>query len=963
MLKKPKIRPLRLTIVGKSHVGKSCVTLFYNRRIFYDDSHEGLYPTIGADYDTKTVHYKDVEYRLTIWDTAGAAEFECLTLSYIRGCDMLIMIYDITNRESFDILLSKIARFVTKWDIPFCVVGNKIDLESKREVSEEEGNSVEGSLFFLETSCKIGHNIDALFDKIIEYCHNNGDVAKNVDTVVSHVAAKKELIQLFLDGQLKSICLSSLPSELKNISAQDALRNCTKSGYVQTKWLWISLNRFLVLKGDYLYWFRRNTSRDPVAFLDLRNCVSLSGEEERNSFSIVYSKTAGNSLDTNCITFQCVNTADEEDSISWKLDLLNQLAKSTENVPIRKACFGALTKMKLGRTERAIIKIRQNDESLYRLSFKSQNKLDMRIGFTSLGFSFEEHNFKFSTDASRSEYVFFIKDLAVVCFKPRDTESYNSAGSQLKKIFGVQSFGGRITEKSCLEIFDLAYRCACFEMSISGIESLKDSLIHHWTKCETFKEINLRGYQMINQDIFAISHALSHYHFISTICLRNCGIDSKGLSIFLKSLTDYNALKCLDIGMNKHIDSNETGKCFEEFLKTCKLETLKLMSCDIGSVTFSTFLPVIKEHETLEEIDLSFNDVDDSLCEPISEIISKNNRLAKLVLWHSCLTEEPATKLYGALEKRSKIFPKLEISLHHSQFISNDTITLFDTFLEKVEKEEEEEEVEVGDVCETIKIKSNKSENETNSSAKDMNDFLDVDNIKLEVGEENTFTLKEMLVDVMLTQQIILKRQVLQYQKQMEHFQLSINMVQIRTPRTFCILPSPEDKSWKKTSSWGKETFRLHLLCEGSEGGSVGDIHFLQDHKGYLIEQPTEFLKKVLPVLTIGMKVLSTAAKIAGTAIGAGGLVPSGDVLKTLGIVSQKSGDIAALLQKVQESIKECNHHDVENPEIQVSTGAALRSLEVFLNENDELRHFGGLQSVAGPDGRWAWVCDQHAKF
>ena len=60
------------------------------------------------------------------------------------------------------------------------------------------------------------------------------------------------------------------------------------------------------------------------------------------------------------------------------------------------------------------------------------------------------------------------------------------------------------------------------------------------------------------------------------------------------------------------------------------------------------------------------------------------------------------------------------------------------------------------------------------------------------------------------------------------------------------------------------------------------------------------FLKKVLPLLTIGMKVLSTAAKIAGTAIGAGGLVPNGDVLKTLGIVSKKSGDIATLLQQVK---------------------------------------------------------------
>ena len=56
----------------------------------------------------------------------------------------------------------------------------------------------------------------------------------------------------------------------------------------------------------------------------------------------------------------------------------------------------------------------------------------------------------------------------------------------------------------------------------------------------------------------------------------------------LKGLTryNYNSLKNLDIGMNKHVDSEETGGAMEEFLKSCKLESLNLMSCDIGSDTY-----------------------------------------------------------------------------------------------------------------------------------------------------------------------------------------------------------------------------------------------------------------------------------------------------------------------------------------------------------------------------------------
>ena len=51
---------------------------------------------------------------------------------------------------------------------------------------------------------------------------------------------------------------------------------------------------------------------------------------------------------------------------------------------------------------------------------------------------------------------------------------------------------------------------------------------------------------------------------------------------------------------------------------------------------------------------------------------------------------------------------------------------------------------------------------------------------------------------------------------------------------------------------------------------------------------------------------------------------------------------------------------DLNETEAQVATGAALRALEMFLKENDPVQNYGGLQSVAGPNGRWTWVCDKH---
>ncbi|XP_066934680.1 uncharacterized protein [Clytia hemisphaerica] len=939
----------KLVVIGDLLVGK---TSFIGRLV------HGMFrvrynATIGVDFRLKVATFKNVLYRLQIWDIAGQERYGNNTKLYYKDSALAIIIYDVTRYSTFEAVPKWLSDFQKKCaNIPFCVLANKVD---QPKAEGKEFPSFKEALFSLEISSKTGYNIEEVLHQILEYFHHNDVTFIELPPEVKEDSYKKcdhysKSTTVLIEGHIKSMCLPYLPFEFKNISAQDVAVNCIKAGYVYTKWLWISRKRFLVLKGNYLYWFRDERSKRADGLLNLLYCRSLSTDEERNSFTMTYLKHFESWLSSKnykrcTLKFNCFD--DKENCVAWKIILVQQLAKSFQNRRLCNVSLSVLQKMDFDISKKSSLKISSSVGDGFELSYKNK-KSSYGSGY------FHMADLQFFTNASRDKYFIFIKDVAVICILDPQ-ENFRTIGSQLKRLFGVQCFGGSLTERHYIEIFDLAYRCACSQMSITAIEPLHDVFRQHWEKSDRLKEINLRGYQMTNRDFVAITHTLSHYPFISTICLRNCAMDSKGLVILLEGLARYDMLKSLDIGMNKHIDSEGTGKVMEDFLKTCKLKSLNLMSCDISSDTFSTFFHTLKKHATLLELDLSFNDVDDSLCGLISEIISRNYKLQKMVLWNSCLTEEPAKKLYEVLKDRPKHFSYLHIDLHGSNFVSNETIMLFENEL-KIKTSTNE------GTDETIVDPKQTQATINDQPSKEIDDFLDIGSHQPN-AEENTFTLKEMLVDVMLTQQIILKRQVLQYQKQMEHYQLSINMVQIRTPRTFCILPSPEDKSWKKISSWGKETFRLHLLCEGSKGGSVGDIHFIQDHEGYLIEQPSMFLKKVLPLLSIGMKVLSTAAKIAGTVIGAGGLVPNADVLKTLGIVSKKSGDIASLLQQVQDSIRECNSQVVENPEIQVTTGAALRSLEVFLNENDELRHFGGLQSVAGPDGRWAWVCDQHAKF
>lgn len=88
----------KLVLIGDSCVGKSCLLLR-----FADDSFTDSYiSTIGVDFRFRTVQIGDLRVKLQIWDTAGQERFRTITSAYYRGADGIIMVYDVTRKESFD---------------------------------------------------------------------------------------------------------------------------------------------------------------------------------------------------------------------------------------------------------------------------------------------------------------------------------------------------------------------------------------------------------------------------------------------------------------------------------------------------------------------------------------------------------------------------------------------------------------------------------------------------------------------------------------------------------------------------------------------------------------------------------------------------------------------------------------------------------------------------------------------
>ena len=173
-----KIQNNMVVWLGDQEVGK---TKIVNQKI--DNKFDGKYQaTIGVDYSYYTTGIPQADppqnIKLHLWDTAGQETFRTLSLNYCKTADVIVIVYDITNKTSFDNIQEKWlepARKQATKDAVYFLVGNKTDMEEKRVVSQGEAQAlaVEKGMIFLEVSAKTGDNIDELFEAIAKVCAEN----------------------------------------------------------------------------------------------------------------------------------------------------------------------------------------------------------------------------------------------------------------------------------------------------------------------------------------------------------------------------------------------------------------------------------------------------------------------------------------------------------------------------------------------------------------------------------------------------------------------------------------------------------------------------------------------------------------------------------------------------------------------------------------------------------------------
>jgi len=165
-------RVIKLILLGDPECGKTSLLLRYCQNTFSAESEV----TIDESFERKTITTPDGEREVQVWDTAGEERFRNLTSSTYRGANGIFLVYDVSNKESFDNLENwigdvRIQRGAVGEEVATVIVGNKIDIKDDQRVvpqDEAEAFAARHRLPYFETSAKTGDNVNTAFQALLD---------------------------------------------------------------------------------------------------------------------------------------------------------------------------------------------------------------------------------------------------------------------------------------------------------------------------------------------------------------------------------------------------------------------------------------------------------------------------------------------------------------------------------------------------------------------------------------------------------------------------------------------------------------------------------------------------------------------------------------------------------------------------------------------------------------------------
>ena len=172
---------VKVILIGDSGVGKTNIMSKYLKNQFLEESKA----TIGVEFGSKIFNEQGHKIKAQIWDTAGQERYKAITSAYYKGSKGALIVYDITRKESFTNLEKWVNELKSTADpkVTIIIIGNKNDLEDKRQVLKEQGEEKAKSFgcAFLETSAFSGDNIEKAFNMMIKEIYGKFSSDSNGD--------------------------------------------------------------------------------------------------------------------------------------------------------------------------------------------------------------------------------------------------------------------------------------------------------------------------------------------------------------------------------------------------------------------------------------------------------------------------------------------------------------------------------------------------------------------------------------------------------------------------------------------------------------------------------------------------------------------------------------------------------------------------------------------------------------
>jgi len=159
----------KIILIGNPGVGKTCLVQRFKNGIFI----ERCGSTIGVDFATKTIKLDGKIVKLQVWDTGGQERFRTITQSYYRNANGIVIAYDITKRDSFKDIphwIEDVRKYASTKSLKL-LIGNKRDLNSGREVTEDEAKQLAAHydiIDAIETSAKDATNVEEAFMRMTQ---------------------------------------------------------------------------------------------------------------------------------------------------------------------------------------------------------------------------------------------------------------------------------------------------------------------------------------------------------------------------------------------------------------------------------------------------------------------------------------------------------------------------------------------------------------------------------------------------------------------------------------------------------------------------------------------------------------------------------------------------------------------------------------------------------------------------